>query len=178
MFAWTNTRFSFSFSGIGSYNRRSGSGITYQPNLFCLFIGIGSCLYILILYSIKFPFCSCCTASYLRGSCKCFNHICCNVHEWFRLLQRFSVSSLDYWGWGYFPSLYKYFFFRKSLLFKIRRGMVLFGLHDLTRLKNKIRQVIVNKLEFIYQQTFFLPFELISIILLVALIGAIAVARQ
>lgn len=47
---------------------------------------------------------------YLRGSCKCFNHICCNVHERLRLFQRFSVESLDYWRWSYFSGLYKYFF--------------------------------------------------------------------
>ena len=108
-FTWTNTWFSFSFSGIRSYIRGSGSGITYQSNLFCLFIGIGSCLYILILYSIELPFCSCCAAPYLRGSHKCLNHICCDVHEWFRILQWF--PSLDCWRWSHFTALYKYFCF-------------------------------------------------------------------
>ncbi|KAK4388420.1 Retrovirus-related Pol polyprotein from transposon TNT 1-94 [Sesamum angolense] len=32
-----------------------------------------------------------------------FNHFCCDVHEWFRILQRF--SSLDRWGWSYFNRL-------------------------------------------------------------------------
>ncbi|CAL9015816.1 unnamed protein product, partial [Prunus brigantina] len=63
------------------YTRRYGSGIIYQPHLFCLFIGTGSCLYILILYSIKLLFCSCCTTPYLRGSYKCFNCIFCDVYE-------------------------------------------------------------------------------------------------
>lgn len=46
---------------------------------------------------------------YLRGSYKCFNHICCDVHEGFRIFQRF--ESLDRWEWSYFSGLYKYFCF-------------------------------------------------------------------
>nr|ANP95951.1 NADH-plastoquinone oxidoreductase subunit 6 [Pyrola rotundifolia] len=52
-------------------------------------------LYILILYSIELPFCSCCAASNLCRSSKCFNPICCNVHEWFRILQRFFLTVGD-----------------------------------------------------------------------------------
>ncbi|GAY59049.1 hypothetical protein CUMW_191600 [Citrus unshiu] len=36
----TKTQFAFSFYGIGSYNRRSRSGIIYRPNLSCLFHGL------------------------------------------------------------------------------------------------------------------------------------------
>ncbi|KAL8496643.1 hypothetical protein ACS0TY_020364 [Phlomoides rotata] len=70
---------------------------------------MGSFLYILILYSIQLLFCSCCIAPYLCRSYKRFNHFCCDVHEWVRILQRF--SSLDCWGWSYFNSLYKSFYF-------------------------------------------------------------------
>lgn len=100
---------SFSLSGIGSYIRGSGSSITCQSHLFCLFVGIGFCLYIVILYSIELPFCSCCAATYLRRSHKCFNHFCCDVHKWFRIFQRF--PSLDRGRWGNFCGLYKYFCF-------------------------------------------------------------------
>ncbi|RWW13966.1 hypothetical protein BHE74_00040686, partial [Ensete ventricosum] len=74
-------------SGVSSYIRGSGGSITYQSYLFCFFVGIGSCLYILILHSIELFFCSCRTATYLCGSRKCLNHICGNVHEWFRIFQ-------------------------------------------------------------------------------------------
>ncbi|CAI0404772.1 unnamed protein product, partial [Linum tenue] len=100
---------------ISSYIRRSRSGITYQPNLFCLFFGIGSCLYILILYFIKLSLCSCCTTPYLCGSYKCFNSICCDVHEWFRIFQR--LEPLDCWGRDYFLNLYKYFYFANYYYF-------------------------------------------------------------
>lgn len=49
----------------------------------------------LILYYVKLLFCICCRTSYSRGSYKCFNRICCDVHEWFIILQRF--ESLDHW---------------------------------------------------------------------------------
>ena len=97
-FTWTNTWFSFSLSGIRSYIRRSRSGITYQSDLFCLFIGIGFCLYIIILYSIKLSFCSCCTAPYLRGSYKCFNHICWNeITHLCSKNTNFGSGSLKFW---------------------------------------------------------------------------------
>ena len=115
-FAWTNTWFSFSLFGVRSYIRRYRSRITYQHNLFYLFVGTGSCLYILILYFIKFPFGSCRIATYLRGSYKCFNHICCDVYEWFRILQRFEF--LDCWGWGYFADLYHSFLFINGYYFR------------------------------------------------------------
>lgn len=94
-----------------SYIRRSGSGVIYQPNLFYLFLGIGSYLYIIIQYYIKLSFCSYGATLYLLGSCKCFNFICCNVYEPLILSERFSFESLDYWQWSYFLVLYNFFFF-------------------------------------------------------------------
>ena len=103
---------------LGSGLILGGIGVVLLPNPIysAFFIGAGSCLYILILYSIKLLFCSYCTTPYLRGSYKCFNHICCDVHEWFRILQRF--SSLDRWGWGYFAGLYKYFCFTNDYYYR------------------------------------------------------------
>lgn len=48
--------------------------------LFSLFIWNGYSFYFLILYSIKFPFCSCCATRSLHGSYKCLNHISYDVH--------------------------------------------------------------------------------------------------
>ncbi|QHO07795.1 uncharacterized protein DS421_14g466870 [Arachis hypogaea] len=92
--------------------RKFRSSIFYQPHFFCFFIGTSSCLYIFILYFIKLPFCSCRTTTYLRGSYKRFNPLCCDVHEWFGISPRF--SSFYRWGWNYFDGLYKYFCFTNN----------------------------------------------------------------
>nr|WEG23319.1 NADH-plastoquinone oxidoreductase subunit 6 [Rhododendron przewalskii subsp. przewalskii]WEG23329.1 NADH-plastoquinone oxidoreductase subunit 6 [Rhododendron przewalskii subsp. przewalskii] len=85
-------------------------GVILLPNPIYSAFSLGLVFfYILILYSIELPFCSCCADPYLCRSSKCFNHICCDVHEWFRILQRF--LSLDRWRWNYFAGLYKYFCF-------------------------------------------------------------------
>nr|YP_010565363.1 NADH-plastoquinone oxidoreductase subunit 6 [Pinguicula jackii]YP_010565368.1 NADH-plastoquinone oxidoreductase subunit 6 [Pinguicula jackii]UZA66285.1 NADH-plastoquinone oxidoreductase subunit 6 [Pinguicula jackii]UZA66286.1 NADH-plastoquinone oxidoreductase subunit 6 [Pinguicula jackii] len=103
-------------SGIRSSITKFVSSSTLESNLFGLFIRIGSFFYIFILYSIELIFCSCCAATYLCRNYKCFNHFCCDVHEWFRILQRF--SSLYRWGSSYFNSFYKYFYFTNFHYFR------------------------------------------------------------
>ena len=72
------------FLGSGLILR--GLWVVLLPNLINSAFSLGSdCLvlvYIFILNSIEFPFCSCCS-TYLRWSSLTFNHFFCDVHEWF-----------------------------------------------------------------------------------------------
>ena len=104
------------FLGLGLILGGLGVVLLTNPIFSAFFIRISSCLYILILYFIKLLFCSCDASPYLCGSYKYFNFICCNVHEWFRILQRF--QSLDCWEWSYFSNLYKSFCFTNYYYFK------------------------------------------------------------
>ncbi|TYH87594.1 hypothetical protein ES332_D01G128000v1, partial [Gossypium tomentosum] len=173
--AWTNTQFSFSFSGIGSYIKRPGSGITYQSNLFCLFIGTSSCLYIFILYSHKLSFCSCCQAPYLCGSHKCFNPICCDVHEYSEYYKDFNPWTI---GNGLTSLVCT------SILVSLISTILdtsWYGIIWTTRSNQIIEQDLIGNSQQIgihLATDFFLPFEFISIILLIALIGAIDVTLQ
>lgn len=96
---------------LGSGLLVGGLGVVLLPNPIFSAFSLGFVLVcISLLYILcKFPFCSCCTTPYLRGSHKCFNHICCDVHEWFRIFHRF--QSVDCWEWDYFSGLYNYSFF-------------------------------------------------------------------
>ena len=164
------------FLGLGVlYIRGSGSSITSQSHLFCLFVGICFCLYIFILYSIKLAFCSCRAAPYLRRSHKCFNHFCCDVHKWFRIFQRF--PPLDRGRWITSVVCTSIFF---SLITTIP-DTSWYGIIWTTKASQIIEQDLISNSQQIgihLSTDFFIPFEFISLILLVALIGAIAVARQ
>nr|AVY52576.1 NdhG [Chimaphila japonica] len=63
-------------------------GVIFLPNPIYSTFSLGLVFfYILILYFIELPFCSRCATSYLCRSSECFNPICCDVREWFRILQ-------------------------------------------------------------------------------------------
>ncbi|KAG4208641.1 hypothetical protein ERO13_A03G146201v2, partial [Gossypium hirsutum] len=167
--------FSFSFSGIGSYIRRPGSGITYQSNLFYLFIRIGSSLYILILYSLKFSFCSCCLASYLCGSHKCLILLAVMFMNSSKYYKDFNLWTIG----NDLTSLVC-----TSILVSLITTILdtsWYGIIWTTRSNQIIEQDLISNSQQIGNHlatNFFLPFEFISIILLIALIGAIVVARQ
>ena len=69
----------FVFLGLGLILGSVGVILLPNPIYSAFSLGLVFFFYILILYSIELPFCSCCADPYLCRSSKCFNHICCDA---------------------------------------------------------------------------------------------------
>nr|pir hypothetical protein 138 - common tobacco chloroplast [Nicotiana tabacum]prf//1211235CT ORF 138 [Nicotiana tabacum] len=102
---------------LGSGLILGGLGVVLLPNPIYSAFSLGLVLVCTSLfYILSNSYFVAAASTYLRRSYKCFNHFCCDVHEWFRILQRF--SSLDRRRWNYFDGLYKSFYFTNYYYFR------------------------------------------------------------
>ena len=174
-FAWTNTWFSFSLFGVRSYIRRYRSRITYQHNLFYLFVGT-----VLVCISLFYIL----SNSHLVAAAQLLIYVgAINVLIIFVVMfmnDSEYYKNLNLWTIGDGVTL-----LICTILFCLLMATISdtswYGIIWTTKSNQIIKQDLISNSQQIgihLSTDFFLPFELISIILLAALIGAIVVARQ
>ncbi|KAL9991412.1 NAD(P)H-quinone oxidoreductase subunit 6 [Helianthus debilis subsp. tardiflorus] len=162
-------------SGIGSYIRGSGSSITCQSHLFCLFIGL-----VFVCISLFYIL----SNSHFVAAAQLLIYVgAINVLIIFAVMFiNGSEYSKDFHLWtvgdGVTSVVCTSLFV--SLITTIP-DTSWYGIIWTTKANQIIEQDLISNSQQIgihLSTDFFIPFEFISIILLVALIGAIAVARQ
>ncbi|QHO38624.1 NAD(P)H-quinone oxidoreductase subunit 6 [Arachis hypogaea] len=155
--------------------RKFRSSIFYQPHFFCFFIGTSSCLYILFYILSNSHFVAAAQLLIYVGAINVlilFAVMFMNGSEYHQDFHLFTV------GGGITLMVCTSIFV--SLITTIP-DTSWYGLIWTTRPNQIIEQDLISTSQQIgvhLSTDFFLPFELISIILLAALIGAIVVARQ
>ncbi|KAL2924471.1 NAD(P)H-quinone oxidoreductase subunit 6 chloroplastic [Bienertia sinuspersici] len=129
----------------------------------------------LLVFLGKLLFCSFCPTPYLCGGYKYINNIFCNVYErleYDKIFHRWTV------GDGITSLVCTSLFVSLTIIIL---NTSWYGIIWTTKSNQILEQDLINTSQQIgihLSTDFFLSFELISIILLVALIGAIAVAHQ